>query len=151
MLRTVFISAVTFLAGSLSAFAADLVTKTSPHSVAETTDRLETAVTGAGATVFARVDHAAGAEKVGMDLRPTQLLVFGNPKLGTPAMLDNQTAGLDLPLRVLVYADAEGVVKVSYHAPASLAAAHGLPADAPYIKMMTGALDKLTGKATATD
>ncbi|WP_300031782.1 DUF302 domain-containing protein [uncultured Roseobacter sp.] len=133
------------------ALAADLVTKTSPHSVTETMDRLEAAVTGAGATVFARVDHAAGAAKVDMDLRPTQMLMFGNPKLGTPAMLDGQTAGLDLPLRVLVYADAEGMVQVAYHAPSGLAEAHGLPGDAKYIQMMTGALDKLTGKAVAAE
>ncbi len=131
--------------------AAEMISKTSPHSVDVTIDRLQAAVEGAGATVFARVDHAAGAAKVDMDLRPTQLLIFGNPKLGTPAMLDGQTAGLDLPLRVLAYADGEGVVHVTYHDPASLAAAHGLPADAKYIKMMTGALGKLTDKAVAAE
>ena len=150
MLRPM-LSAVFFAASTVGAFAGDLVTKTSPHTVAETTDRLQAAVEGAGATVFARVNHAAGAEKVGMELRPTELLVFGNPKLGTPAMLDNQTAGLDLPLRVLVYEDSNGTVKVSYHAPSSLVSTHDLPADAKYIKMMTGALDKLTGKATSAE
>jgi len=95
--------------------------------------------------------HAAGAEKVELELRPTQLLIFGNPKLGTPAMTDNQAAGLDLPLRVLAYADGEGVVHVTYHAPATLAQTHALPADAKYIKMMTGALDKRTGKAVAAE
>ncbi len=130
---------------------AEMIAKTSAHSVAETMDRLEAAVTAAGATVFARVDHAAGAMSVDQELRPTQLLIFGNPKLGTPAMQDAQTAGLDLPLRVLAYADAEGVVHVTYHAPSSLVATHGLPEDAPYLKMMTGALDKLTGKAVAEE
>jgi uncharacterized protein (DUF302 family) len=130
---------------------AETVAKTSPHSVAKTMDRLEAAVTAAGATVFARIDHAAGAAKVEMELRPTQLLIFGNPKLGTPAMLDSQTAGLDLPLRVLAYADGEGVVHVTYHAPASLGSMHALPADAPYLKMMAGALDKLTSKAVAAE
>jgi uncharacterized protein (DUF302 family) len=130
---------------------AEMIHKTSPYSVTETMDRMEAAVTAAGATVFARVDHAAGAEAVDMELRPTQLLIFGNPKLGTPAMIDAQTAGLDLPLRVLAYADAEGVVHVTYHAPDSLAEDHGLPADAAYLKMMTGALDTLTGKAVAPE
>ena len=130
---------------------AEMITKTSPHSVDVTIDRLAAAVEGAGATVFARVDHAAGASKVDMELRPTTLLIFGNPKLGTPAMLDGQTAGLDLPLRVLAYADGEGVVHVTYHAPASLAETHGLPEDAKYIQMMTGALDKLTSKAVAAE
>ena len=130
---------------------AEMITKTSPHSVEITMDRLAAAVEGAGATVFARVDHAAGAAKVDMELRPTQLLIFGNPKLGTPAMLDGQTAGLDLPLRVLAHADSDGVVQLTYHDPANLAETHGLPQDANYIKMMTGALDKLTSKAIAQD
>jgi uncharacterized protein (DUF302 family) len=130
---------------------AEMIAKTSLYSVAETMDRLEAAVTAAGATVFARIDHAAGAKKVELELRPTQLLIFGNPKLGTPAMTDNQTAGLDLPLRVLAYADGEGVVHVTYHAPATLAQTHALPAEAKYIQIMTGALDKLTGKAIAAE
>lgn len=134
-----------------STASAEMIAKTSPHSVAETMDRLEAAVTAAGATVFARVDHAAGAASVDMELRPTQLLIFGNPKLGTPAMIDNQTSGLDLPLRVLAYADGKGVVHVTYHAPADLADTHALPADAAYLKMMTGALDKLTGAAVAAE
>lgn len=136
---------------TLPAAAAEMITKISPHSVTITMDRLVAAVEGAGATVFARVDHAAGAAKVDMELRPTEVLIFGNPKLGTPAMLDGQTAGLDLPLRVLAHTDAEGVVHVSYHDPADLAADHGLPADAEYIAMMTGALGKLTDKAVAED
>lgn len=136
---------------TLPAYAADMISKISPHSVPVTVDRLAAAVEGAGATIFARVDHAAGAASVDMELRPTELLIFGNPKLGTPAMLDGQTAGLDLPLRVLAYADAEGVVHVTYHNPTELAEAHGLPADAKYIAMMTGALDKLTSKAVAAE
>ncbi|MBM1688870.1 DUF302 domain-containing protein [Sulfitobacter geojensis] len=151
MIRKSLIAAVTTAALTLPAQAGDLIDKVSPHSVTHTMDRLAAAVDAAGATVFARVDHAAGAAKVDMDLRPTELLVFGNPKLGTPAMLDGQTAGLDLPLRVLAYADGEGVVHVTYHAPATLAETHGLPAEAKYIQMMTGALDKLTSKAIAQD
>ncbi|MFK7835260.1 MAG: DUF302 domain-containing protein [Sulfitobacter sp.] len=151
MIRQTLIATIVSAAMTLPAVAADMLSKTSPHSVDVTMDRLAAAVEGAGATVFARVDHAAGAAKVDMDLRPTQLLIFGNPKLGTPAMLDGQTAGLDLPMRVLAYADDKGVVHVTYHAPASLADAHGLPADAKYISMMTGALDKLTSKAVAAE
>lgn len=151
MIRQTVIAAAVSATFALPASAADLIEKVSVHSVSVTMDRLAAAVEGAGATVFARVDHAGGAAKVDMALRPTQLLIFGNPKLGTPAMLDDQTAGLDLPLRVLAYADAEGVVHVTYHAPSSLAANHSLPADAKYIKMMTGALDKLTSKAVAAE
>lgn len=136
---------------ALPALAQDLVAKLSPHDVATTMDRLESAVEEAGATVFARVDHAAGAESVEMELRPTQLLIFGNPKLGTPAMQDAQTAGLDLPMRVLVYADGEGVVHVTYTAPETLAMAHGLPEEAEYLTNMTEALDNLTAKAVAEE
>ena len=130
---------------------AGILDKVSPHSVPETIDRLAAAVEAAGATVIARVDHAGSANATDMSLRPTEVLIFGNPRIGTPAMLANQTAGLDLPLRVLAYADAEGVVHVIYHDPADLAAEYGLPADADYIKTMTGALDKLTSKAVAED
>ena len=100
-LKTLTAATALSLASLGTAAHAEMIAKTSPHSVSETMDRLEAAVTAAGATIFARVDHAAGAGKVDMELRPTQLLIFGNPKLGTPAMQDAQTAGLDLPLRVL--------------------------------------------------
>ena len=151
MIRHFVCAAVTAIATASTAFAGDLIEKVSPHSVSETIDRLEAAVSDAGATVFARVDHGAGAASVDLELGASELLIFGNPKLGTPAMQDGATAGLDLPLRVLAYADGEGVVRVVYHDPATLAATHGLPADAKYIMMMTGALDKLTGKAVAQE
>ncbi|TMM54251.1 DUF302 domain-containing protein [Sulfitobacter sabulilitoris] len=128
---------------------AEMIHKTSPHSVTATMDRLEAAATDAGATVFARIDHAAGAQQAGSDLRPTEVLIFGNPALGTPAMREAQTAGLDLPLRVLAFADAQGAVHLVYRDPANLAAAHGLPGDAEYIAKMTGALSKLTDAAIA--
>ena len=124
-----------------------LITKTSPHTVAETIDRLIAAVEGAGAKVFARVDHAAGAATVDMELRPTQMLMFGNPKLGTPAMVASQGMGLDLPLRVLAHEAADGTVVVTYYAPDAVAKTHGADVDLKVFKMMAGALDKLTNKA----
>lgn len=118
--------------------------------VATTMDALEAAVTGAGATVFARVDHGAGASSVGLDLAPSQLLIFGNPKLGTPAMQDDPLAGLFLPLKVLVYRDGAGQVWLRYEAPAkTLEDMGGVPKDAGYLAMMAGALAKLTGKAAS--
>lgn len=132
--------------GSVAA-AGELITKSSPHSVSETVDRLEAAIQGAGATVFARIDHAAGAQSVDADLRPTVLLVFGNPALGTPALQMSQSAGLDLPLRVVVYETANDGVQLAYHPPASLAEDHDIPADAEVLVRMTGALDMLTGSA----
>ena len=149
MLTRLTLATALSLASFTPALAAEMIDKVSPYSVSETLDRLETAVEKAGATVFARVDHAAGAEKVEMDLRPTQMLMFGNPKLGTPAMLDAQTVGLDLPLRVLAYADDEGQVHVTYHDPAALIETHGVPQDADYIAKMSGALGKLTDAAIA--
>lgn len=128
--------------------AAGMITVSSPHGVSETIDRLAAAIEKAGAKVFARVDHGAGAESVGQSIGASQLLIFGNPKLGTPVMAAAPTAGLDLPLRVLAYEGPDGTVMV-YHDPADLAAAHGVPADHPVIGKMTGALGKLTGAAAA--
>jgi uncharacterized protein (DUF302 family) len=130
-----------------AAAASDLITKPSGHSVSVTIDRLVSAVEAAGAKVFARVDHAAGAISIGSELRPTQMLMFGNPKLGTPALQLSQSAGLDLPLRAVAYQDADGQVFIAYHAPAKLSGTHAIPADAEVLKKMTGALDKLTNKA----
>ena len=130
---------------------AEMVRLSSPHSVDTTIDRLESAVEAAGAKVFARIDHAAGAKSVDAELRPTTLLIFGNPKLGTPALQGAQTMGLDLPLRALAYEDESGAVTLVYQDPADLAAEHGLPQDAPVVAKMTGALQKLTGKAVAAE
>jgi uncharacterized protein (DUF302 family) len=126
---------------------AELVRKQSPHSVGETIDRLAAVVKGKGLTVFARIDHAAGAKKVDLDLRPTELIIFGSAKVGTPLMQAQQTMGLDLPLKVLAWQDDGGRVWLAYEAPADMAAAHGLPKDNPVIKKVTGALDALTSAA----
>jgi uncharacterized protein (DUF302 family) len=126
-----------------------LVTVRSHHSVAATIDRLEAALKAAGVTVFARVDHAAGAQSVGMPLRPTLLLVFGNPRAGTPLMQANQTIGLDLPLKVLAWEDAQGAVWATYNDPAWLAARHGLGDNAAAaVAALAAASAKLVGDAT---
>ena len=130
------------------ALAADLVRVESPHDVPATIDRLAAAVEKAGATVFARIDHAKGAAGVDMPIPDNQVLIFGNPALGTPVIRDAPTAGLDLPLRVQAF-DEGGQTVIVYHAPASLAAAHGLAPDHPSIGKMTGALGKLTAAAAA--
>ena len=151
MIRQCLIATALWIGVSLPALAAEPIEKISPHSVEATVDRLVAAIEGTGATVIARVNHSAAAHAAEMDLRPTQVLIFGNPELGTPAMQDSQTAGLDLPLRVLAYEDADGRVHVAYHRPAELAATHGLPEDAEYIVKMTSALEKLTAMAIASD
>ncbi|MEY8099676.1 DUF302 domain-containing protein [Falsihalocynthiibacter sp. S25ZX9] len=151
-MRTSLILAATLgLAMMAQSAAAEMINKVSPHTVSVTVDRLQAAVEGAGATIFARVDHAEGAASIDMEMRPAQMLMFGNPALGTPAMLDSQTSGLDLPLRVLAYEDGDGQVHVVYHEPASFVADHGLPADAEYLKKMTGALNNLTNKAISSE
>ncbi|SFC07360.1 DUF302 domain-containing protein [Tropicimonas isoalkanivorans] len=118
--------------------------------VGATMDALEAAVDQAGATVFARVDHAGGAQSAGLELAASQLLVFGNPKLGTPAMQDDPRAGLLLPLRVLVYEDGEGKVWLAYERPEDMLGALDIAPDAPYLGMMSGALAKLTAAAAGS-
>ena len=110
-------------------------------------DKLEAIVKEKGFTVFARIDHAAGAAKVGKSLRPTQLLIFGNPQVGTALISSNQSAGLDLPIRVVAWEDASGQVWLGYTAPAALAGRHGITDRDPVIEKMTGALGKLTDAA----
>src|SRR5579863_1709749 len=99
----------------------------SPHSVEETLQRLQSILTQRGLQVFALVDHSGEAEKVGMKMRPTKLLIFGSPKAGTPLMLAAPTSAIDLPLKILIWEDANGKVWVSYNAPAYLQGRHAIP------------------------
>jgi len=143
------IAALALLAAVHTAFAADgLVEIRSPMSVRETMDRLEQLVEARDLTVFARIDHAAGAAKVGQTLRPTQLLIFGNPRGGTPFMQCAQSTGIDLPLKALVWEDDEGQVWIGYNDPAFIAQRHGVP-DCPVVEKLTGALQRLTTDAVA--
>jgi uncharacterized protein (DUF302 family) len=103
-----------------------LVTIASASSVGETIDRLAKAAEARGLSVFARVDHAAGAAQVGLSLRPTQLIIFGNAKGGTPLMQERQSAGIDLPLKALAFEDADGRVWLSYDDPEWIARRHRL-------------------------
>lgn len=105
-----------------------LVTIASKFLVKEALDRLEANLRAKGITVFARIDHAAGAVSVAMPLRPTELLIFGNPKAGTPLMQSNQTIGIDLPLKILGWQDASGKVWLTYNDPNWLTQRHRLGA-----------------------
>lgn len=142
-------AAILAVSMSVPAMAGDMITFNSPYSVAETIDRLTAAVEGAGAKVFARIDHAKGAESVGEELRPTELLLFGNPKLGTPVMQASQSAGMDLPLRAVAYQQEDGSVVLVFRDPGYLTDDHSVPADAPVLQKMRGAIGKLGGKATS--
>jgi uncharacterized protein (DUF302 family) len=127
-----------------------LIRTNSSHSVKDTIDRLESAATAAGLHVFARVDHAAGAAQVGLELRDTLLLIFGNPRGGTPLMLDNQTAGIDLPVKALAWEDADGQVRLAYNDPAWIAERHRLgPEAAAAVQAMSNALAGLTAQAAS--
>jgi uncharacterized protein (DUF302 family) len=99
----------------------------SHHSVDETVDKLKTILKSKGVTLFALVDHSGEAEKVGMKMPPTKLLIFGNPKGGTPLMLAAPSVAIDLPLKILVAEDAKGKVWISYNSPEYLKERHGLP------------------------
>ena len=125
-----------------------MVTVQSQHSVADTMDRFEKAVRAAGMGVFARIDHAKGAAKAGMQLAPTELIIFGNPKIGTQLMQSNQRIGLDLPLKALVWQDAKGMVWLGYTGPDHLLGRFDITDRAELQKKMTGALGKFAAAAT---
>jgi|SRR5664279_3387499 len=104
-----------------------LVHLSSPYSVAETLQRLESALRSKGITIFCRVDHSGEAEKIGIKMRPTQLLIFGSSKAGTPLMLASPTLAIDLPLKVLIWEDANNKVWLSYNVPDYLQRRHSIP------------------------
>jgi uncharacterized protein (DUF302 family) len=117
----------------------------------ETLDRLEADVKSKGMTVFARIDHAAGAATVGLTLQPTAVLIFGNARGGTPLMQSNQMIGIDLPLKVLVWQDTSGKTWLSYVDPNALARRYGLPGEtASSVSALAGVLHAVTGKAAGT-
>jgi uncharacterized protein (DUF302 family) len=126
-----------------------LITIESRFGPEETMNRFEAEVRARGMTVFAHVDHAAGAAAAGMPLRPTELLIFGNARTGTPLMEATQTLGIDLPLKALVWQDASGAAFLSYNDPAFLAHRHGIDgASNPTVEAMAAALKAIASKAT---
>jgi uncharacterized protein (DUF302 family) len=143
------LGALTLAAASgLSAAADGLIDLKSPHNAKATMDRLESVVKERGLNVFVRIDHAAGASKIGKTLRPTELLIFGNPQGGTPFMECAQTVGIDLPLKALVWDDAAGQTWLSYNDPAYLGQRHGA-AQCPSVEALRKALAGLSQAAVA--
>jgi uncharacterized protein (DUF302 family) len=106
-----------------------LVHLRSPYSVPETLKRLESALQAKNLTVFARIDHSGEAEKAGLSMRPTQLIIFGSPRGGTPLMVASPTLAIDLPLKALAWQDADGTVWLSYNSPEYLRQRHNVPSD----------------------
>ena len=127
-----------------------LTRRPSSHGPRETMNRLEAAVKARGMTVFARIDHAAGAAEVELPLRPTELLIFGNAKGGTPLMQAIQTIGIDLPLKALVWQDGADKTWLAYNDPGWLAQRHAVGHEAAAaVHAMAGALEALASTATA--
>ena len=147
MRRIVILIAALFLIPGISFADNGLIKKQSPHSVSQTIDRLEAALKKKGITIVTRWKHDQGAKKVGIPLRPTELLIFGNPKLGSHLMTSNQLAGIDLPLKALAWEDEQGQVWLAYNDPQYIADRHGIKNRAEIVKKMRGALDKITGIA----
>lgn len=104
-----------------------LIHTVSPYSVAETLERLEAILKSKGLTIFARVDHSGEAARIGMEMHPTQLLIFGSPKGGTPVMLAAPSVAIDLPLKALVWEDDQGKVWITQNSPEYLQQRHGIP------------------------
>jgi len=128
---------------------AGLATLPSAHGVTETVERLKALFVKKGIQVFAHIDHAAEANKVGLRLRPTQVLIFGNPQSGTPLMQSRQTIGLDLPLRVLVWEDEAGKVWLTYHPLDFLAQLHHVADRDEAVKALDAGLAALARAATS--
>jgi uncharacterized protein (DUF302 family) len=146
-MRIVVTLVVTVLLTASPALADDgLVSVRSAHGVAETLDQLEQAAREAGVAIAARIDHSANAAKVGQTLRPTALLLFANPKAGTPLIQARQTMGIDLPLKALAWEDERGQVWLTYNTLPYLAARHKLPADT--VEPMRQGLERLVERAT---
>lgn len=114
----------------------------------KTMERLVSAVEKRGIGILGHIDHAAGAQKAGLPLRPTELLIFGNPKAGTALMQAQQTTGIDLPLKVLVWCDAGGKTWVAYDGPDWIAARHGIGSADDTIKTLTATLTAIAAEAT---
>jgi uncharacterized protein (DUF302 family) len=127
-----------------------LVTLRSAHDAATTVERLTMELESRGITVFARIDHAAGAAGAGLTLRPTTLVIFGNPAAGTPLMQAAQTSGIDLPLKALIWEDEEGAVHLTYNDPAWIAERHGLGDKVAHVvSALTTVLAALAVRATS--
>ena len=139
-----------FMVVNMSANAGDsLVSVKSQYSVKETADRLENVLKSKGMNVFGRIDHAAGAKKVDKELRPTELVIFGNPKVGTPLMQCAQSVAIDLPQKALIWQDESGQVWLAYNDPEYLKARHSIEGCDPVIEKIKGALANFAKAATS--
>lgn len=147
LLVGIVLCATMFLVNTVSA-EDGLISKKSNYSVKDTLDRLADVLGKKGIKVMARINHTENAGSVKLKLRPTEVLIFGNPKLGTPLMSSKQTVGIDLPMKALAWEDDKGQVWLTYNDPKYLVGRHGIGDRDKVKKKMTGALDKFTSIAT---
>ena len=149
-MRTLLLGFISIAFLSSIAIADDgMVSVKSAHAVSVTADRLENVLKNKGMTVFTRINHAAGAEKVGKKLRPTELVIFGNPKVGTPLMQCSQSIAIDLPQKALIWEDDKGQVWLSYNNPEYLANRHNTKGCDKVLKKVANALGNFAKKATS--
>jgi uncharacterized protein (DUF302 family) len=149
-MRTLLASFVVLLCISPLANAGEgLISLKSSYDVATTADRLENILNEKGMTVFTRINHSDGAARVGKNLRPTELVVFGNPKVGTPLMQCAQSVAIDLPQKALIWEDEEGLVWLSYNDPAYLAERHNIQKCGEILNKISGALGNFSKAAVA--
>jgi uncharacterized protein (DUF302 family) len=125
-----------------------LITVKSSHSVKDTADKLATILQSKGMTVFARIDHAAGAQKVGLELRPTELVIFGNPKIGSVLMQCAQSVAIDLPQKILIWEDDQGTTWLGYNDPEYLKKRHSIEGCDAVLKKVAGALGNFAAAAS---
>lgn len=151
-MRQTILAFIMTLSIATSAGAAEgMIDVKSAHSVAATADRLESILNAKGMTVFARIDHAAGARKAGKTMAPTELVVFGNPKVGTPLMLCSRSIAIDLPQKALIWEDDSGAVWISYNDPQYLKLRHNTQGCDPVLQKVATALGNFAGKAAAAE
>ena len=149
MQKIFFSSIAIFFIVSTAVAGNGLISVKSSHDVKVTADRLENILNQKGMNVFIRINHAAGAAKAGKELRPTELIVFGNPKVGTPLMQCSQSVAIDLPQKALIWQDEAGLVWLSYNDPDYLSERHGLNGCTEVIKKVKKALNNFAKAATA--
>ena len=148
-MQRIFFYIITILLMATTAVAGNgLISIKSSHDVKVTADRLENILTLKGMNVFIRINHAAGAAKAGKELRPTELIVFGNPKVGTPLMQCSQSVAIDLPQKALIWQDDKGLVWLTYNDPEYLSVRHGLKGCSEVIKKVQKALSNFARAAT---
>jgi uncharacterized protein (DUF302 family) len=145
----IFVIGLLFLSVSVVTAGSGMVNIKSAYDVTTTADRLEAALNKKGMTLFTRINHSDGAMDVGMQLRPTELIIFGNPKVGTPLMQCNQGAAIDLPQKALVWQDEKGQVWLSYNDPAYLVGRHNITGCTEVLKKISAALMDFSRVATS--